>query len=195
MSNHRRPSSTARQLVASAAGAALAVSLAAAPALAASANAGSSPRAQRHLQADLPDPDVAFRRCIIGAGVGFLSGVAVMTPFLIAGNAQMNAVNIFTTGSISTLAGALGSGAGHFYAGDPVRGVGLGALGTVAITGASLGGLVASTALGGRSFDTLAAASFVACAGTLVGWTYFMAGDARHEATERREVVLQPERP
>jgi TM2 domain-containing membrane protein YozV len=195
VSKPRRTSLKARQLVASAAGAALTVSLGASPAIAASANAGSSPRAQRTLQAALPDPDIAFRHCIIGAGVGFLSGVAVMTPLIIAGNGQMNAVNLFTTGSISTLAGALGSGAGHFYVGDPVRGLGLGALGTVAITGASLGGLVASTALGGGSFDTLAAASFFACAGTLVGWTYFMAGDARHEATERREVVLQPGRP
>ncbi|MEB3328207.1 MAG: hypothetical protein VKQ33_03120 [Candidatus Sericytochromatia bacterium] len=95
-------------------------------------------------------------------------------------------------GSVSTLAGVLGSSAGHFYAGDPVRGVGLGALGTAVITGASLGGLLVGISLGGGSNgDTLAAASFVACAGTLVGWTAFLAGDARDVAEKRGDALLR----
>jgi hypothetical protein len=194
MPNTPRPNPVARQLVASAAGAALAVSLAASPALAVPADAAPRPNAQNRLEAEPPNPETAFRHSIIGAGVGLLSGVAVMTPILIAGNGQMTAGNLLTVGSISTLAGALGSGAGHFHAGDPVRGVGLGALGTVAITGASLGGLVAGSALGGKSVDALAAASFVACAGTLVGWTYFMAGDARRAATQHAEAPAWSDR-
>jgi hypothetical protein len=140
-------------------------------------------------------PDNAFERSVLGAGVGFLGTVVVMSPLLISGQTSLSAGNLFTMGSFSTLGAVLGSSAGHFYAGDPVRGVGLGALGTATITGASLVGLVAGSALGGGSTDALAAASFAACTGAAVGWTMFMASDARQVAAKRREVALAPNHP
>ncbi|MEB3220794.1 MAG: hypothetical protein VKS61_01830 [Candidatus Sericytochromatia bacterium] len=192
----RCPGPVPRQLVALTAGVALATSLGATPAIAAPANAGPAPRPQGQLEGQLPDPDRAFDRTVIGAGTGFLGSVALFTTLgLVTGTPMTDAGNMLTVGSISTLAGALGSSVGHFYAGDPVRGVGLGALGTAVITGASLGGLVLGTALGGSSIATLAAVSFVACTGTLVGWTWFVAGDARHVAVTRGEARLQLNRP